>query len=103
MKQIVIAVGMLVFSAPLLAGTPCEEVGAQISAKLDAKGVKNYTLEAVVADKVAEGQTVVGSCDGGKSKLVYSRGTKATPGAPAPVAEPSPATPAAAPAATPAG
>jgi hypothetical protein len=74
MKRIVIAVGILLVSAPLFAGTPCEEVGAEITAKLDAKGVKGYKLEVVAADKVGAEQKVVGSCDGGKSKLVYSRG-----------------------------
>ncbi len=100
MKQVVIAVGMLLVSAPLFAGTPCEEVGAEITAKLAAKGVKGYKLEVVAADKVGEGQKVVGSCDGGKSKLVYSRGAKAAAKAPAPTAAPA-ATPAAAPAASP--
>lgn len=97
MKEMVMVAGLLLVSAPLYAGTPCEEVGAQISAKIDAKGVKDYKLEVVAADKVSAEQKVVGSCDGGKSKLVYSRGG----GSAAPAATPA-AAPAATPAATPA-
>ncbi len=101
MKQIVMGMLLAVCSTSLLAGKPCEELGAEISAKLDAKGVKNYTLEAVSTDKVGAAQTVVGSCDAGKSKLVYSRGKASS--APAPVAATPPAaTPAAAPDAAPA-
>lgn len=93
MKQVMLVAGMLFVSAPLFAGTPCEEVGAQISAKLDAKGVKNYKLEAVAADQVGAGQKVVGSCDGGKSKLVYSRGGSDTAPAAAPAATAAPSPP----------
>ena len=53
----------------------CEELKAEIAAKLDAKGVKNYTLEIVATDKTAdlkEGK-IVGSCDGGTNKIVYTR------------------------------
>lgn len=96
MKQIVMGVLLAMCSTSLLAGKPCEELGAEISAKLDAKGVKNYSLEAVATDKVGADQAVVGSCDAGKSKLVYSRGKASSAPAPA-------ATPTEAPAATPAG
>ncbi len=92
MKQVVIVVGMLLCSTPLLAAKPCEELGAEIAAKLDAKGVKNYTLEVVATDKLAAGQTVVGSCDAGKSKIVYSRGKAASTPTAAPV-DPAPSPP----------
>lgn len=98
MKQIVVGLVLAACSTSLLAAKPCEELGAEISAKLDAKGVKNYTLVAVATDKVGADQTVVGSCDAGKSKLVYSRGKASAAPAPAPAA-----TPAASPAATPGG
>jgi uncharacterized protein DUF1161 len=58
----------------LAAATSCEDVKAQIAAKLDAKGVKNYTLDIVAADAVQDRQ-VVGSCDGGTQKIVYQRRT----------------------------
>jgi hypothetical protein len=52
---------------------PCEELKAEIAAKLDAKSVKNYTLDIVDKDaEVTTGQ-VVGTCDGGTKKIVYTR------------------------------
>jgi len=60
----------------------CDELKSEIAAKLDAKGVKSYSLEAVGSDDVKD-QKVVGSCDGGTKKIVYSRGAKPTPEAPA--------------------
>jgi hypothetical protein len=53
---------------------PCEQLKAEIAAKLDAKGVKSYTLEIVANDAVGE-RKVVGSCDGGTRKIVYTRGS----------------------------
>ena len=51
---------------------PCEDLKTEIAAKLDAKGVKSYTLEIVAKDKDAEGK-VVGTCEGGTKKIIYSR------------------------------
>ncbi len=51
---------------------PCKELKSEIEAKLNKKGVKGYTLEIVPADQVKD-QKVVGSCDGGKKKIVYTR------------------------------
>lgn len=51
----------------------CDDLKAEISKKLDAKGVVGYTLEAV--DKGKEGDAkVVGTCDGGTKSLTYTRG-----------------------------
>jgi len=63
----------------------CEELKTEIAAKLDAKGVKSYTLEIVAKDKDVEGK-VVGTCDGGTKKIVYSKGEAA---AKSPAKEPS--------------
>jgi len=52
---------------------PCDELKSEIAAKLDAKGVKEYTLEIVPNDQVKD-QTVVGSCEGGTKKITYTRG-----------------------------
>ena len=68
------------FSGPAQAGTPCEEVKSEIAQKLDAKGVKFYTLEVVSKDQETDGK-VVGTCEGGAKKIVYRRGT--TPAQPA--------------------
>jgi Protein of unknown function (DUF1161) len=55
------------------AGTKaCEELKGEIEEKLKAKGVTNYTLEVVPADQIKD-QKVVGSCDGGKMKITYTK------------------------------
>lgn len=63
---------------------PCEELKSEIAAKLDAKGVKSYSLEIVPKDQDAEGK-VVGTCEGGTKKIMYRR-TAAPP--PTPPKEP---------------
>ena len=71
----VVAMAMFIcFSGPAQAATPCEEVKSEIAQKLDAKGVKSYTLEVVSKDQDSDGK-VVGTCDGGTKKIVYRRGT----------------------------
>jgi hypothetical protein len=58
--------------APAQTAKPCEELKDEIAKKLDAKGVKGYTLEIVAKDKDAEGK-IVGTCDGGTKKILYNR------------------------------
>ena len=72
MKSLTVLCALLVVSLPAVAGKPCDELKSEIAAKLDAKQVKNYTLEAVENDKVGESK-VVGSCEGGTKKIVYTR------------------------------
>lgn len=70
----------LLLVAPLSQGVlfaqrkACEELKMEIAAKLDAKGVKNYTLNIVAAAEVKETDKVVGSCDGNTKRIVYTRG-----------------------------
>ncbi len=66
--------------APAQTAKPCEELKDEITKKLDAKGVKGYTLDIVAKDKDAEGK-VVGTCDGDTKKIIYNRtpATAATP------------------------
>lgn len=52
----------------------CEELKSEIAAKLDAKGVKAYSLEIVDKDKEVTDGKAVGTCEGGTKKIVYSRG-----------------------------
>ncbi len=52
---------------------PCEELKAEIEAKLKAKGVEKYTLDIVPAE-AAKDAKVVGSCEGGAKRIVYKRG-----------------------------
>lgn len=51
----------------------CEDLKTEIAAKLDAKGVQNYTLTIVKNEEVKDDAVVVGSCDGGTMKIVYER------------------------------
>jgi len=60
---------------------PCEALKAEIAKKLEANGVRTYTLEIVAKDKAAEGK-VVGSCEGGTKKIMYIK-TPAPPKTPA--------------------
>ncbi|MDR2213279.1 MAG: DUF1161 domain-containing protein [Pseudomonadales bacterium] len=63
----------LLFCSPVMAQVkPCEDLKNEIDAKLQAKGVQNYTLEIVSADAVGD-RTVVGSCNGGQDRIVYTR------------------------------
>lgn len=55
------------------AAKPCEELKAEIAAKIESKGVSNYTLEIVPIDEAKEGREV-GTCDGGTMKIIYIRG-----------------------------
>ncbi len=70
-SQLCLAV-LLAAAVPVMAGTPCEKVKSAIAAKLDAKHVMHYTLEAVPSDQVGD-RKVVGTCEGGTKKIVYTR------------------------------
>ena len=74
MKQLIL--GLALFSlagSALAAAKPCEELKAEIDARLKAKGVAAYSLE--VVDKGSAGdKQVVGSCEAGSKEIVYQRG-----------------------------
>jgi hypothetical protein len=73
--KLLAAIGVLLFvslPAQAQAAKPCEELKDEITKKLDAKGVKGYTLDIVAKDKDAEGK-IVGTCDGGTKKIIYNR------------------------------
>jgi len=66
------AIAFAAASSLALAAKPCEELKAEIAAKIEANGVKAYTLDVVANDQVGD-RKVVGSCDGGTKKIVYAR------------------------------
>lgn len=66
------ATALLLTQPAHAAPKPCDELKAEIAAKLDEKGVKGYEISAVDNDKVGDAK-VVGSCDGGTKKLTYVR------------------------------
>ena len=51
----------------------CDELKAEIDAKIKKNGVPMYTLDVVEMDSQSEGK-VVGTCDGNTKKIVYKRG-----------------------------
>lgn len=51
----------------------CDDLKAEITKKLEAKGVASYSLDIVDKDKEAPEGKVVGTCDGGAKSVVYSR------------------------------
>jgi hypothetical protein len=75
MKKIVTFVFVsLLFCLPAMAQVkPCEELKSEIDAKIRKNGAENYTLEIVPADQTGN-RTVVGSCNGGQDKIIYTRG-----------------------------
>jgi hypothetical protein len=59
-------------------GLPCSELKTKIEDGLKEKGVQNFTLTIVPTVDAADGK-VVGSCDGGTNKIVYSRAASTEP------------------------
>jgi len=65
--------GCLLASSALAAPKPCEELKAEIEAKIQARGVTSYTLEIVRNDEVHDQNMVVGSCANGTRKIIYQK------------------------------
>ncbi|WP_160105889.1 DUF1161 domain-containing protein [Pseudomonas izuensis] len=73
MKKFILAAGLLSLVGTALADVKsCEELKAEIAAKLDAKGVSGYSLEIVDKGSAAGGK-VVGTCEKGTKEIVYKR------------------------------
>jgi len=74
MRTQILFAGLVALAAtPALAAKDCEELKAEIAAKIEKKGVKAYTLD--VVKKGEEGdRRVVGTCGGGTKVIVYKRG-----------------------------
>ena len=71
--MLALAAAAAVAAVPALAGKSCDDLKAEIAAKIEKKGVKAYTLD--VVKKGEEGdRKVVGTCDGGRQVIVYKRG-----------------------------
>lgn len=77
MKFLIVVPVLALAAAPAFAAKSCDELKAEIAAKIEKKGVKNYTLEAVKKGEEGD-RRVVGSCEGGKKILVYKRGKAAS-------------------------
>ena len=74
MIRVAIAVlASLVATSTLAAVKPCEELKAEIEAKIQSRGVTSYTLEIVPAGEVKDPAMVVGSCENGSRKIIYQK------------------------------
>lgn len=74
MKRFVLAVlASTLAMAAQAAPKACEELKAEIEAKIQAQGVTSYTLEIVPNSEVHDQNMVVGSCDGGSRKIIYQK------------------------------
>ncbi|RZA11180.1 MAG: DUF1161 domain-containing protein [Proteobacteria bacterium] len=74
MKQLILAMACSVLATTALAAPrPCEDLKAEIEAKIQAQGVTSYTLEIVDNLDAKDPSMVVGSCDNGTRKIVYQK------------------------------
>ena len=90
MRILAMIAALTIVSHPAMADRlSCDALKDRLDAKLQAKGIPVYTLEIVPADeplpsskaasgvsatkKTAKGK-VVGTCDGGTKRLIYTRG-----------------------------
>jgi hypothetical protein len=71
---LLLSITLLVSMPAAAASKSCDELKAEIAAKLDAASVKSYTLEIVPNESVGNAK-VVGSCAGGTKKITYKIGT----------------------------
>jgi hypothetical protein len=73
MKKFMLAVGLFCLAGSAFAGgKSCEELKGEIAAKLDAKGVSNYSLEIVDKGASTDGKKV-GTCENGTKVIVYKK------------------------------
>ena len=72
MKRFALAVVCCALATSALAAPkPCEELKAEIEAKIQANNVSSYTLEIVSNEEVHDENMVVGSCESGTKKIIY--------------------------------
>lgn len=77
MKRIVLAVICAACATSALAATKsCDELKAEIEAKIQARNVTSYTLEIVSRKDVHDQNMVVGTCEGGSRKIIYQKNDK---------------------------
>lgn len=62
-----------VAKAKVTGSKSCDDLKAGVAAKIEANGVKTYTLDIVPTAEVKDGK-VVGTCGGGSKKIVYKKG-----------------------------
>jgi alkyl hydroperoxide reductase subunit AhpF len=74
MKIVLMAVGLSVLvPSAFAAGKPCEELKAEIAAKIETNGASGFTLEVIDKGAATDG-LVVGSCEAGSKEIIYRKG-----------------------------
>ena len=74
MKRFALAVICCALATSAMAAPePCEELKAEIEAKIQANNVSSYTLEIVTNDEVHDQSMVVGTCENGTKKIIYQK------------------------------
>ena len=67
-----VSFGMGMSGAAFAQSRDCDELKAEIEAKIKKNGVDKFALDVVDAGAQSEGK-VVGTCDGGAKKIVYKK------------------------------
>lgn len=75
MRAVWVALCVMVLAGPAYASKSCDELKAEIEAKIQGHGVKQFTLEVLPATEDAGGKRVVGTCEGGSKQIVYKKGS----------------------------
>lgn len=81
---IVQAFSMMLAADALAQSSACDQLKSVLAARIEASGVRGYSLEAVPADAlVPRDAKAIGNCDAGATKILYRRwgATKASAGA----------------------
>lgn len=79
MKKLYVFAAALLIAAPAYTQSkPCEELKSDIAKKIEANGVKSYSLEIVAKDQDTQAK-VVGTCEGGSKKIVYAKTSADSP------------------------
>jgi hypothetical protein len=79
LKPSLLSIVLLAFTGSASAASNCDDLLAQIDAKIRGAGVMRFTLTTVPADATVSGK-VVGSCERGSRKIVYEAdATSASP------------------------
>lgn len=74
MTRIAIALlASVLATSALAAPKDCEELKAEIEAKIQANNVSSYTLEIVPNSEVYDQNMVLGSCENGTRKIIYQK------------------------------
>ena len=70
LKPSLLSIVLLAFTGSASAASNCDDLLAQIDAKIRGAGVMRFTLTTVPADATVSGK-VVGTCERGSKKIVY--------------------------------